>query len=108
MVIKYCVKRRREQDGKTYYTNIFSHIKQVEMCIEKHEKIYEIDVNETKEINEDSYYGWLEPEGDISYVYPHLALVSVCFTYGYEAEEKRGRGKVIRVKIEEKCEVSKR
>lgn len=107
MAIQYCVKRFREQDGKTYYMDIFSHIKTVQMCVGKNEKIYEIDVSETKEIDENSYYGWIysDNDGKILFIYPVLSLVDICFTYGYKAEEKSGRGRLIRVKIEEIREV---
>ncbi len=110
MAIRYCTKRYREQDGKTYYMNIFSHIRTVIMCTMKDEKIYEIDINEIvnpAEVDENSYYGWLENDGNISFVYPHLALLSVCFTYGYKAEEDRGNGKLVRVKIKENREVGR-
>lgn len=100
MSIRYCTKEYRRQDGKFYYTNIFSTIKSVKMCIAEPAPIFKIDVIETKEIDENSYYGWLEFEdSNISYIYPHLTLFSVCFPYGYKAEEERGIGKLIRVKI---------
>lgn len=106
MAIQYCVKRYRKQDGKTYYMYIFSHIKTVQAHIEKNEEIYEIDVSEAKEIDENSnlYYGWIESggNGQILYIYPILSLVDICFAYGYKAEENSGRGRLVRVKIEEK------
>ncbi len=117
MSIQYCTKRYREQDGKTYYMNIFGHIKTVQACIERHEKIYEIDVSEViktdvNEIDENLYYGWLEylesgENGRILYIYPVLSLVDICFAYGYKAEENIGKGRLIRVKIEEKREVER-
>jgi hypothetical protein len=77
------------------------------MCIEKNEKIYEIDVIKTDEINEDTYYGWLKSDGDknISFIYPIPGLVDINFPYGYKAEEDSGKGKLIIVKIEEIREV---
>jgi hypothetical protein len=49
-----------------------------------------------------TYWAWWDYQNQhFTMVYPHLLLVRVCFAYGPEAEEKRGRGKVCRVRIEE-------
>ncbi len=98
-MIKYCIKELREQDGKIYYKNIFPSEKAVLMCSSS--KIYKIDVREAKDGEETPYVGWLDSEGNIDFIFPHLTLLEVCFPYGSKAEELRGRGKIIRVKIDE-------
>lgn len=105
MTKQYCVKRYREQDGKVYYRNISPNIKTVQMCVDKNEKIYEIDISETNEIVGDTYYGWRNDKGNISFIYPVITLVDICFPYGYKAEEDSGKGKLVVVKIEEIREV---
>jgi hypothetical protein len=101
LMIKYCIKELREQDGKIYYKNIFSSEKTVLMCLSSPKKIYKIDVREAREDEETPYVGWLSSEGDINFIFPHLTLLEICFPYGSEAEELSGKGKVIRVKIDE-------
>ena len=59
------------------------------------------DVEEATEVDEDTYWGWMDNDGDISVVYPLLKLVNMCFPYGADAEENAGRGRVIRVSITE-------
>lgn len=98
-MIKYCTKELREQDGKIYYKNIFPSERTVLMCSTK--KIYKIDVREAKDGEETPYVGWLDPEGNINFIFPNLILLEVCFPYGSKAEELHGRGKIIRVKIDE-------
>jgi hypothetical protein len=46
------------------------------------------------------YYGWLEKgENTPTMIWPSRAQFSMCFPYGYEAEEKRIKGKMVRLKI---------
>lgn len=98
-MIKYCIKELREQDGKIYYKNIFSSEKAVLMCSSS--KIYKIDVREAEDNEETPYVGWITSEGNIDFIFPHLTLLEVCFPYGSKAEELSGKGRVIRVKIDE-------
>ena len=102
-MIKYCTKELREQDGKIYYKNIFSSEKSVLMCLclSSPKKIFKIDVREAKEDEETPYVGWLDSEGNIDFIFPNLTLLEVCFPYGTKAEERCGKGKIIRVKIGE-------
>ena len=100
-MIKYCTKELREQDGKIYYKNIFPSEKAVLMCVSPPKKIYKIDVREARGDEETPYVGWFDSEGNIDFIFPHLTLLEVCFPYGSKAEELRGRGKIIRVKIDE-------
>ena len=101
LMIKFSNKRRRIQDNKDYYTNIFSHEKAVKMCNNSPEKIYKIDIREATEDEETPYVGWLYPDGTISFIFPNRVLLEVCFPYGTKAETEMGKGKVIRIVIKE-------
>ena len=98
-MIKYCTREFHEIDKVNYYQNIYSSILQVQMCIDKSELIFKIDVREAKENEETLYYGWLENDGKITMIYEHILKFEVCFPYSYKAEEKKGKGKMIKVFI---------
>ncbi len=98
-MIKYCNKRLRIQDNKEYYTNIFNHEKSVKMC--SSDKIYKIEVREATSNEETPYFGWLDLEGNIPFIFPNIILLEVCFTYGSKAEVEANKGRVIRVFIKE-------
>ena len=100
-MIKYCSKKFREQDGMTYFVNIHPSEMQVRMCISPSDNVFKIDVREAGEHEDTPYYGWLEPSGNITMIFPSLILLSVCFPYGIEAAEEHGDGKVIKVVISE-------
>ena len=51
----------------------------------------------------DRHWGWWDldvAEPRFAFVYPHQMLLDMCFPYGPEAEEKRGKGLRLPVKIE--------
>ena len=100
-MINYCTRRFHKIDKVNYYKNIYPSILQVQMCIDKSEIIYKIDVREAKENEKTPYCGWLENDGKITMIYEHITLFKICFPYEYEAEEKRGKGKMIKVFIKE-------
>jgi hypothetical protein len=48
------------------------------------------------------YWGWLDKdETEPSMIWPSEVQFRMCFPYGYEAEEKAGKGKAIRLSITE-------
>ena len=57
---------------------------------------------------EGPYYGWLYSDdpangsnvGHVSMIFAHRMLVEICFPYGTAVEEKRGRGKIVRLRVE--------
>lgn len=63
------------------------------------------------EITEDSvgdYWTWYNKEdNDFQFTAPFKQAVDMCFAYGYEADEKRGRGKLIQVFVKEIREIEK-
>lgn len=54
------------------------------------------------------YWAWwrVDDEGnrpdEIAFIYPSEGQVSMCFPYGPEAETARGRGQIIRVRVEKR------
>lgn len=106
-MIRYCLKVFREQDGKTYYMYIFSDPRSVKEYMLKPEPIYKIDVREATEDEKDMtpYYGFLDNEGEIKNIYPAFDLFDMCYPYGVRAEEKAGKGKIIKVMITEISQV---
>lgn len=51
------------------------------------------------------YYGWISFDldrnnGKPSMIWPNEIQFSMCFPYGYQAEEKVGKGKMVRLRIE--------
>lgn len=49
------------------------------------------------------YFGWLDASDTTHYtmVWPSEAQLDMCFIYGPEAEEARGRGRKVRLVVEE-------
>ena len=93
----YCSKTPMHSGTGMYYDNIFQSIMQVKMCVEADEPIYEIEVTEDPNPDEDSYWGWMENDGTIGMVYPVEFLLEMCFPDGCAHEEQKGRGRKIRV-----------
>ena len=70
------------------------------------EEIVEVEVEEDPN---GKYHAWWEYEsyfnpdksGGFEFVSDCIHLVEICFTYGTKAEEKRGKGKLVRAKVTE-------
>lgn len=53
----------------------------------------------------DGYYGWLTTGAAMpSMIRYSRAMFSMQFPYGYQGEEDRGRGRMLRLQITERCE----
>lgn len=50
------------------------------------------------------YWGWRKPDGTYTMIWPSETQVEMCFPYGTEVEEKRGKGTKVRLTIEERAE----
>lgn len=47
------------------------------------------------------YWGWLDAADDApSMIWPKKVLFDCCFPYGPDAEQERGRGRIVRLTIE--------
>lgn len=82
------------ENGK--WNCIYYNKRSVVMCGIKQSDIVKLQVTEDEN---GQYFGWLEGD-EISMVWPNLAALKMCFAYGIEEEEKKGKGKRIRLKIE--------
>lgn len=52
------------------------------------------------------YYGWLKSGDDkFTFIWPSRIQLNICFAYGPEAEEQRGRGRVVHLVVEPTDEV---
>jgi hypothetical protein len=83
---------------------IFSDPRSVkEYMLNKSEPIYKIDVHQATEDETSTtpYYGFLDNDGKIKNIYPTFGLFDMCYPYGALAEEKAGKGKIIKVMITE-------
>jgi hypothetical protein len=105
-MIQYATKQPRHDENGMYYTNIYTSVGQVEMCISPGTPIYEIELTETTSPTENSYYGWSDKYDDICLVYPKFFLTNMCFPNGVHAEAAAGCGRIIRVDIKEIREVT--
>jgi hypothetical protein len=56
---------------------------------------------EAVEDPEGHYFAWATPDGNLSMMWPTLAQFSMQFPYGYEALERRGAGRMVRIRVEE-------
>lgn len=55
-----------------------------------------------------SHWSWWDAERKShSMIFGSRVLVEICFPYGSRAEEERGRGKVVRVRVEQIAEEAK-
>ena len=93
----YCLECNSERIGR-YYDHFFDHPKVVRMC--GSEPVLKVSVEELPEELLGCYWSWWSNETQ-KFLFTHhkKAGVEICFTYGSEAEEERGRGHLLPVKV---------
>jgi hypothetical protein len=92
----YALQRDHEKIGSVY-EHFYKSAIQMRMCMGKEpEPIYLVRIEEVKD---GAYYGWKDPDGNYSMIYPSEVQFRICFPYGVEDEEARGRGKAVRLRI---------
>lgn len=99
----YANKRYWETYKHDVFVHIFRHPKGTIACGDYHkpEPVFEVEVRELREGEQSVYWGWLSFEDNLFHmVYPSRVQAVVCFPYGYEAEEQRGRGKFMNLVVE--------
>lgn len=95
----YCAEETDHQ-SRPYLSYFFSHVVQVKMCMDSRRPlpIYETEVSAGDDPN--GYWGWWDAERqEFCFVFVKRLLVEVCFPYGSKAEEERGRGKLMPVRV---------
>jgi hypothetical protein len=84
------------EDGNKKWSCIYTDKRSVSMCGIKQANIVKLKATEDEN---GEYWGWLEGD-EVSMVWNSLSALKMCFTYGIEIEEKAGKGRRIRLKIE--------
>lgn len=72
----------------------------------KEEEVYSIVMEECLKGSHDMV-GFISSNGKMLLAYPYMALLSMCFEYGVQAEVQAGRGKIIYLKVTEETLCSK-
>jgi hypothetical protein len=84
------------EDG--HWSCIYDNQQSVSMCGIKKVDIVKLTVTEDPK---GEYWGWYEEEdNDISMIWKSLSALKMCFTYGLEEAEAKGKGRRIQLKIE--------
>lgn len=88
-------------DGKPYYRHFFPNPAAMQICGVDSKDVYRCRVTEDTE-QPDSYWAWWDNERKrfTSIIFHKKLLAEICFPYGYKAEEARGRGVLLPVKVE--------
>ena len=81
-----------------YLDHFFPTRYQVQMCSDSPQDIVRVLVTPDPA---GSYWAWYDYDEGIAFVYFSRVLLETIFPYGSKVEEDRGRGKVIRVRVDE-------
>lgn len=85
-------------DGEGSLRNVYPTETQVSMCGAT--RIVPVRLREAEEGEEETHWGWLEPDREPSMIYPSRVQLGMCFPYGIEAEIRAGRGREVRLVVE--------
>ena len=67
---------------------------------------YRLTFNEAVEPRMDNYWGWkIFGEETYKFVHPLKAGVEICFSYGTKSEEKKRRGKLVELVLEDAIQI---
>ncbi len=106
----YAIKYTK-QDGSFWYSHFYYHKELLDMCFSG-SKIVKVRLTELDQIEDGCYYSWkklldngifeekLMDPPEFHFTGAAECLVEMCFAYGSKAEEARGRGKLVPVKLE--------
>ena len=111
----YCTKKPSDRLSAGIIYDNFATDARTTRCYDSKSPLLNVVVEECEE-SPDCYWGWWEydfdwikgervansTKGEFVFVYYHKGLVEMCFPYGSKAEEERGRGKLLPVRIIEK------
>lgn len=69
----------------------------VEACKRQESSLVQVELTESEN---GEYYGWQDAGSErYEMIWPDASLFKMCFPYGPEVEEKRGRGRAVRLDI---------
>jgi len=87
--------------GEPVWMHVHSHPKTVQAYGTSAGDVAALSLREARHGEDTPYFGWLSYEDRrFSMVYPALCLTRMCFAYGPEAEEDRGRGRLVNLVVE--------
>lgn len=99
MIEEYYALKRKDKNGHTLFSDVYLNKMITECYAGGGGEIVQVCVREGPD---GDYYGWIAKGNEhYSHVYRNEHHFSMCFGYGYEAEEKRGNGRMVRLSIEE-------
>jgi len=100
---KYFARKRTittKQGPREVFQNVHNNLRTTKMYGEG--PYFELTVKETDSEDDSMYWGWKNFESkEFRYINSIKGMVEICFPYGTDAEEKVGRGKLVRISIEE-------
>lgn len=81
------------------YTFFFPSVMQVMMCGAKRQDVVLVDLVEDPN---GTYWGWEDAEkpGRFSMIWPSFVQLQVCFPYGIDIEEKKGKGRRVQLRVD--------
>lgn len=89
---------RVERDGGVVY----EHLDPDRRYAESHKLDYPIVEVTVAEGEDGPYYGWVDTDEQVpTMIHAHRILFSMCFPYGVQAEVDAGKGRVVRLTVEE-------
>ena len=97
----YCLKKRTH-DGRGIFTHFFPGVMSVRACMGRDtETIYRVIVREATGDDVPNYWSWWSNEREeFCFTNENRVGVDICFPYGPEIEEKKGRGQLMSVVVE--------
>jgi hypothetical protein len=94
---------RRERNGKVSYYNASPNLRWLNL-FQSPDPIVRLRIREWRVGDEEpSYWGWLKTgdPGKYTLVWPTEIQFNICFQYGYKPEEDRGKGRRVKLVVEE-------
>ena len=102
----YAHKETQYKTNEEFFCDIHSHIESTRMYNDK-KPIFEVSIHPKKEGKDSDYWGWKDIREDhLTMIYANKIPFSMCFPYGFEAEEKAGRGRAVPLIVREIKKVS--
>ena len=95
----FAIKKTNERNGQDYFMGIGSDLRFTECFGDG--PYYKINLKET-DLESAKIFGWKDYiKIEYNLLYPSLVQTQMCFPYGPDIEEEKGRGKLVGFTIEE-------
>ena len=91
---------KTKQGPKEVFLNAHTSLRNVKMYGEG--PYFELTVKETDSQDDSLYWAWKDYESKVfRYINSNRDMVEICFPYGTDSEERAGKGKLVRIAIED-------